>query len=324
MLASYKNIFNTSGKLKGFIPEIEKSSQAKIKAFQENKLKEQLRYLHAKSPYYQGVFKNHNILIDKIKTLEDLRNIPFTTKDDLQLHGQEMICVDKSKIIDYVTTSGTLGEPVTFALTDHDLERLAYCEYISFCCADGSADDIYQLITTIDRRFMAGLAYFLGIRKMGAGLVRVGSGISELQWDTIHRIQTNTLITVPSFILKMIDYAEENGIDFRNSSVKKAVCIGESLRNPDFSLNTLAERILEKWNIKLYSTYASTEMEGGFTECGQGLGGHHHPELLITEFVDENDLQVAEGEMGELVITTLGVEGMPLLRFKTGDICNFH
>lgn len=88
-------------------------------------------------------------------------------------------------IIDYITTSGTMGDPVTFAMTDRDLERLAYNEAISFYCADGSPHEIYQLMTTIDRRFMAGLAYFLGIRKLGASIVRVGNGIPEFQWDTI-------------------------------------------------------------------------------------------------------------------------------------------
>ncbi len=76
--------------------------------------------------------------------------------------------------------------------------------------------------------------------------------------------------------------------------------------------------------MKLYSTYASTEMAASFTECSYGAGGHHHPELLIVEFLDGNDNPVPKGEAGELTITTLGVEGMPLLRFKTGDICHGH
>jgi phenylacetate-CoA ligase len=76
--------------------------------------------------------------------------------------------------------------------------------------------------------------------------------------------------------------------------------------------------------MKLYSTYASTEMAASFTECRYGIGGHHHPELLIVELLDDNDSPVSKGTPGELTITTLGVEGMPLLRFKTGDICNGH
>jgi phenylacetate-CoA ligase len=129
---------------------------------------------------------------------------------------------------------------------------------------------------------------------------------------------------VPSFILHIVKYAEEHGIDYRNSSVKKVVCIGENLREQDFSLNLLGKRIKEKWDIELYSTDASTEMATTFAECEYGCGGHHHPELIICEVVDNEGIVVKNGEVGELVITTLGVEGMPLLRFKTGDLVSFH
>jgi phenylacetate-CoA ligase len=179
-------------------------------------------------------------------------------------------------------------------------------------------------MTTIDKRFMAGLAYFLGLRSLGAGIIRVGNGIPELQWDTINRIRPNTIMCVPSFILHIIKYAEEHGIDYKNSSVKKAVCIGENLREQDFSLNLLGKRIKEKWDIDLYSTYASTEMATTFAECEHGCGGHHHPELIVCEVIDNEGNVVADGEAGELVVTTLGVEGMPLLRFKTGDLLSFH
>ncbi len=307
-----------------FIPEIEKSSRKKIKTFQEKKLREALSYLERHSPFYSELFKKEKTNISEIKTLEDLVKIPVTTKEMLQKRNEDFICVPKNKIVDFVTTSGTLGLPVTFALTENDLKRLAYNEYISFICADGSEDDIYQLTTTIDRRFMAGLAYFLGVRKLGAGIVRVGSGLPQLQWETIERIQPNALIVVPSFLLKLIDYAEKNNINYKNSPIKKAICIGEPLRNSDFSLNTLGKRIKEKWDIDLFSTYASTEMETAFTECKAGQGGHHHPELIIVELLDENNNVVKEGEQGEVTITTLGIEGMPLLRFKTGDICHAH
>lgn len=303
------------------LPPIETKPANEIKKFQEEKLKEQLMYLQEKSGFYQEMFRQNHIDISKIKTLEDLALIPPTTKDDLQQQNEAFICVPRNKIIDYITTSGTLGDPVTFAMTDRDLDRLAYNESISFAVADGNENDTYQLMTTIDRRFMAGLAYFLGVRKLGAGIIRVGNGMPELQWDTIRRFKPNAFITVPSFILKLIEYAEEHGIDYRSSSIRKAMCIGEPLRNPDFSLTTLCSKIKEKWDIHLYSTYASTEMGTAFTECRYGAGGHHHPELIIVEFLDENDQPVNEDEAGEVTVTTLGVEGMPLLRFKTGDVC---
>lgn len=306
-----------------FTPEIEKQSRDVVEKYQIGRLVNLLHYLSGNSAFYSALFKRCGVDIGAIRTLKDLSAIPPTTKDDLQLHNQDFICVGKEKIIDYITTSGTLGDPVTLAMTDHDLDRLAYNEAISFACADGSPDDIYQLALTIDKRFMAGLAYWLGARRLGAGVVRVGGGIPELQWDTVKRIAPTTIVCVPSFILKLIEYAELHNIDYRNSSIKKAVCIGEPIRNPDFTLGPIGTRIDEKWGLSLYSTYASTEMSTAFTECGQGKGGHHHPELIIVEFLDEHDNPVNEKEAGEVTITTLGVEGMPLLRYKTGDIC-FH
>ncbi|AUP79575.1 phenylacetate--CoA ligase family protein [Flavivirga eckloniae] len=306
------------------IPKIEKASTEEIKSFQEEKLKLLLNYLNKHSAFYKRMFNEHDININNINTLEDLTTIPTTSKDDLQQYNDDFICVPRKEIIDYVTTSGTLGEPVTFALTDNDLKRLAYNEAISFACAGVSEDDTIQLMTTIDRRFMAGLAYFLGARELGAGIIRVGNGIPELQWDSILKFKPTYIIVVPSFLLKLIEYAQQNNIDVNASGIKGAICIGESLRNEDFSLNLLAIKIKNTWDIELYSTYASTEMNTAFTECEQQQGGHHHPELIIIEILNDEDKPVQEGETGELTITSLGVEAMPLLRFKTGDVVRAH
>ena len=311
--------------MKDWVPEIEKQSQADIVALQEKKLQEVLAYVNEHSAFYKRFFKEHNINVSAIKTLSDLTKLPTTCKDDLQRDNDAFRCVPKSAIVDYASTSGTLGTPVTFGLTDNDLNRLAYNEAISLACAGIKKGDVVQLMTTIDRRFMAGLAYFLGVRQLGASIVRVGAGIPELQWDSIRLYEPTYLIAVPSFLLKMIAYAEKNGIDYEASSVKGVVCIGESLRNQDFSNTLLAEKIAEKWKgIKLYSTYASTEMSTTFTECEYQQGGHHHPELIVTEVLDDAGNRVGENESGELTITTLGVEAMPLVRFRTGDIVTMH
>ena len=306
------------------IPEIERATPEEIIAFQEVKLKELINYVCDNSSYYRRVFRKYKIDPSEITSLEDLAKLPLTTKEDLQQHNDDFFCVPKSKIIDFVTTSGTLGDPVTIGLTDKDLDRLAYNEAISFACAGIQEADILQLTTTMDRRFMAGLAYFLGVRKLGAGIIRVGAGIPELQWDSILKFKPTYLIVVPSFLLKLIQYAEAHAIDVSRSGIKGAICIGESLRDQDFSLNVLAQKIRSKWDIELYSTYASTEMSTAFTECSEQQGGHQHPELIIVEILDEEHQPVSEGEAGELVITTLGVEAMPLLRFKTGDIVVAH
>ena len=300
--------------------DIEFRSPAEIEEYQNGRLREALRYLADNSPFYRRVFRDNGININDIRTTEDLVKIPFTEKKDLQLHNADFLCVPPEKIIDYITTSGTLGDPVTFGCTDKDLDRLTYNEMKSFSCAGVKPGNIVQLMTTLDKRFMAGLAYFLGIRKLGASVIRVGNGMPELQWDTINRLKPDTIMCVPSFILRLIEYAEMNGIDYRNSSIRRIIGIGEGLREQDFSLNLLGNRIKEKWDVDLFATYSSTEMGATFSECPFGCGGHVHPELIIVEIIGDNNLPVKDGEVGEVVITTLGVEGMPLLRFRTGDM----
>lgn len=306
------------------IPIIEKASSEDIAVFQDEKVLELMSFVKKHSVFYQKMAARTGIDLDRIRSVADLRQLPFTTKEDLHRFNAEFLCVPRDQVIDYVTTSGTSGDPVLFGLTDSDLDRLAYNEALSFQSMDLRRGDVIQLTTTLDRRFMAGMAYFLGARKATIGVIRVGSGVPELQWDTIAKIRPKALVAVPSFLLKMLEYATANGIDFKSSSVEKILCIGESIRQADFAPNTLAKRILEQWPVTLYGTFASTEMATAFTECGEGVGGHLHPELIIAEFVDEQDQAVRPGEPGELVVTTLGMEGMPLVRFKTGDIVQAH
>ena len=292
-------------------------------AAQEQKLQELLNYVSKNSPFYSELFAKEGITTSDIKTLADLARIPTTSKEDLQQRNADFWCVPAEEIIEYTSTSGTLGGPVTIALTDKDLDRLALNEYHSFISANGTSNDIYQLMLTLDRQFMAGMAYYLGLRKMGAGIIRLGPGVPSLQWETIGRLKPTAIVAVPSFILKLIAYANENKININASSVKKAICIGENVRNTDFSLNILGKKIAESWDIELYSTYASTEMQTAFTECSEMHGGHYQPDLLIAELLDDDEKPVGPNIPGELTITTLGVEGMPLLRYKTGDIAMY-
>ena len=309
---------------KNALTSIEFQSSEEIKEYQNQKLQEQLKYLVTYSKFYQDLFEKHQIDLKSIQSIEDLVKIPVTSKNDLQQFNSDFLCVLPTEIIDYSTTSGTLGDPVTFGLTDKDLDRLATNEMNSFQRIGVQKGDVVQLMTTIDRRFMAGLAYFLGLRKIGAGVIRVGAGVPQLQWDSILKYQPKYLVAVPSFLLKMIDYAEKNNIDYQNSSVKAVLCIGESLRDKELNPSLLTQKINSKWDVQLFSTYASTEMGTAFTECEVGVGGHHQPDLIITEILDENNEVVEDGELGELTITTLGIEGMPLLRFKTGDLLRKH
>lgn len=288
------------------------------------RLTQVIEYVYQYSPFYKRMFERLGLTPDAIQTVNDLPRLPFTTKDDLATYNDDFLCVPKKKVVDFVTTSGTLSDPVAFYLTEKDLDRLAQNEAKAFQHAGCTADDIFQLMTTIDRRFMAGLAYWVGVRQLGAGMIRVGPGAPFLQWESIQRFSPTVLIAIPSFIPRLLHFAQEQGIDFQQSSVRAIICIGEPIRNPDFTLNELGRRIKDQWDVQLFSTYASTEMGAAFTECPAGKGGHLNDELLVLEVIDEEGKQVKDGELGEVVVTTLGVEGMPLIRYRTGDLCHVH
>lgn len=286
-------------------------------------LQQQIDYCILHSPYYReklrGIYHPGDPFSEEV-----YRSFPFTTKEDLAAGNEAFLCVPRNQIADIVTTSGTTGNPVSLFLTKNDLARLARNERDSLALMGGTPEDLYQLLTTIDKQFMAGLAYYLGVQELGAGIVRIGPGVPQLQWASILRYQPTWLIAVPSFIVSLLDYAREHGIEYTQTSVRGIVCIGEPIRNDDLSLNTLGERITGEWNIPIYSTYASTEMGAAFSECPAQQGGHLNEDLLYLEVLTEEGQEAADGEAGEIVITTIGVEGSPLIRYRTGDIARIY
>ncbi|WP_245566940.1 phenylacetate--CoA ligase family protein [Christiangramia portivictoriae] len=297
--------------------------QKKDQSMHWQELQQQLKYALENSRFYQDVFKKQALYLEAMSSYKDFRKIPVTTKEQLQQQNCDFIAVPQEEIIDHVTTSGTLGKPVSFYLNEHDLNRLAMNEAASFKLAGITKLDKVLITTTLDRRFMAGMAYFLGLRKLGAGAIRTGGGLPALQWESVFRFKPTYIIAVPSFLLKLIQYAQENGIDYQNCSIQAAICIGEPLRTSDFKLNSLGKKISSLWDIKLFSTYASTEMATAFTECEHHQGNHVQEDLIYTEILDQDGNHVAEGEVGELVVTPLKVKTMPLIRFATGDMLTY-
>ncbi len=299
-----------------------KETQTYFTNKQLDELKKMLNYCKVHSPFYREKLASFDF--SSQLTVEEYKNLPFTHKEDLANDHQSFCCVERKDIAEYVTTSGTTGAPISLFLTKNDLKRLAKNEKDSFTLMGFSSNDVFQLLTTIDKQFMAGLAYSLGVQELGGGMIRIGPGVPKLQWESIFQYEPTVLIAVPSFIVTLIEFAKENNIDFKSSSVKSIVCIGEPLRNNDLSLNTLGERIKSNWDIELFSTYASTEMGAAFSECTEHRGCHLNDDLLFLEVLDENGNEVENGSAGEIVVTTLQVEGTPLIRYRTGDIATVY
>lgn len=302
------------------INTIDRLPQDDIKRIQDELLSETLAYACEKSPYYRGVFKRCGIMPSDIKGFDEIGMFPLTSREDIQKNNWAFLAVQRQDIREIVSTTGTTGEPVFIALTKNDLERLAQNEEKSFGYTGSGKGDLFHIAVTSDNLFIAGIAYYSGLLRLGASVVRIGPQNIIRHLDLIRRLRPTGIVAVPSFMVQMIRRASGNGISIENLDIKKIVLIGDSIRNPDFSTNPLGSLIEEKFGKICYSTYGITEAQLSFCECQMFSGLHSHPDLILVEIVDDDGNPLPDGEVGELVLTPLRVEGMPLIRYKTGDV----
>lgn len=296
---------------------LEFSEPGEIRKAQELLFKKHISYLLGNSPYYRRTL--NGLDAEKI-TLYDLSDLPFTDKSAFEKYNDELLAVPMTEIRDIVLSSGTTGKPTRIMYTENDLKRLAYNEEISFAGCGLTPEDIVLLTCTMDRCFVAGLAYFLGIRALGAAAIRNGLSSVASHLEIIQRMNPTAIVGVPSFLHKLGQFLKVQGMDPAKTAVNKLICIGEPIRDRNLSLLKMGQYLEEEWGAKVYSTYASSETITTFCECTAQKGGHLHPELAIVEIADDEGRSLSPGEAGEVVVTTLSVEGMPLLRFRTGDI----
>ena len=293
------------------------NSIADIRSAQEELLRAHLDYCKRNSPYYRNVLAG---VAPEEVTLDSLAALPFTDKAIFSQHNDDFLAVPREAIVDIVLSSGTTGSPSTVMYTERDLRRLAYNEALSFAACGVTRQDVALLTCTLDRGFVAGLAYQMGLRQLGAAVIRNGASTLQSHSDIVRSLKPTLLVGVPTFLRKLGHFLRENGVDPAATSVRKLVCIGEPLRDADMSSLKLGSELEALWNSEAFSTYASSETVSSFCECSARNGGHLHPELAVVEIVDPAGKRLAAGQHGEVVLTPLQTEGMPLVRFKTGDI----
>jgi phenylacetate-CoA ligase len=289
---------------------------SEIRKVQENLFRKHLAYLASNSPYYRSMF---NGAVPNAG-LSDMGSLPFTDKTAFSKYNDDFLAVSMTQIVDIVLSSGTTGAPAKVMYTENDLKRLAYNEEISFSGCGMTNKDVVLLTCTIDRCFVAGLAYLFGSRSIGAAAIRNGLNSLESHLDIVLRLHPTTIVGVPTLILKLAQFLISRGVDPRGTTVNKLICIGEPIRDRSMGLLRVGAMIEELWGARAFSTYASSETITSFCECVCQCGGHLHPELAIIEIVNDEGLSLPVGEVGEIVITPLNMEGMPLLRYRTGDV----
>lgn len=273
--------------------------------------------------YYKKLYQDCGVTPEDI-SLANLSDLPLTSRADLNGNSHRFQGVGDAQIRDISLTSGTTGSPVRIPYTQHDLERLAYNEAMAFYGAGVRPGDVYVVGVTLDRCFIAGLAYYSGLVTLGATAVRSGPGQPARQWECIAQCKPKGFIGVPSFLLQIGRWAQEHGHNPADSAIESLITIGEPIRRANFELTPLGRDLQQIWQTPIHGSYGATELETGISECCAQQGGHIHPELMIAEIVDDQGKLVPQGEAGELVVTPLGVEGFPLVRFRTGDITRMH
>jgi phenylacetate-CoA ligase len=298
-------------------PDLAFKSPEVIHKTQEDLLRRHLRYIHENSPYYSDKLKGIDV---EHFTLDCLSQLPLTDKSDFSQFNEQFQAVSDRAVEDMAFSSGTTGQPTKFVYTRSDLERLAYNEAQAFRGCGFTDEDTILLTCTMDRCFIAGLAYYSGPRSLGAALIRNGNSTLASHFEIIKRVSPSAVIGVPSFLLKLGKYIESQGFNVADHSIKRMVCIGEPLRDRELRFLNSGQELERIWGAKVFSTYASTETITAFCECQYQQGGHCSPDLGIVEIVDDNGKNVPQGEVGEVVITPLQMEGMPMIRYKTGDI----
>ena len=300
--------------------DIDKLPSDKIEQIQAELLKETVNRVYEKSGYYRRLYKSLDLKPSDIQDLEDLTKLPFTSREEISKNNWDFLSIDREDAAELVSTTGTTGDPVYVAMTGNDLQRLAYNEEKSFTNAGARKGDLFFIDVTCDNLFIAGIAYYSGLIRLGASVVRVGTQNIARQFDLIKKLKPRGIVAVPSFIAQMARRSVDYGINIKELGLEKIVLIGDSIMNEDFTLNPLGNLISGAFGNIFSSTYGITEGQISFCECRQRLGLHSHPDLVLAEIIDDEGNPLPDGETGELVLTTLQIEGMPLVRYKTGDI----
>ena len=306
------NIFNV---------EIESLPLAKIRELQLKSLKKTVYNVYENVPFYQKKFKELKLKPGDIKTLDDIRKLPFTTKDDLRDNAPfGMMATTLDKCIELHASSGTTGTPVTVCYTQDDIE--VWSEVMARCLsmAGLTRGDVFQNPVPYGT-FTGAFGFHYGAQKVGALVIPSGKGQSERQIKLMEYYGTTFIGGVASYALRLGQIALDMGIDPRRLKVRNGV-FGAEMFTPG-----LKKRIKDIWNMDVHDIYGLTEMcgPGVSADCDQHDGLHLCEDHFFVECIDPKTLEpVGLEEEGEIVITTLTKEGMPLLRYRTRDTAKLY
>lgn len=298
-------------------PQYEALSREEITKLQNERLQETVRQC-MKVPFYQQKFKELGITADDIKTVEDVRKLPFTTKTDLRdTYPFGMAAVELKECVRLHSSSGTTGNPTVILHTQRDLDEWANQVARNLWMVGLRPDDVFQNSSGYGM-FTGGLGFQYGAERMGMLTVPAAAGNSLRQIKFMRDFGTTAVHAVPSYVTRLYEVMQEQGVDPRRDTKLRVLAIGAEPHSEE-----QRQRIEQMMGVKAYNSFGMSEMCGpgvGF-ECQEQNGLHFWEDYYIVEIVNPDTLEpVPDGEIGELVLTTLCREAMPLLRYRTRDL----
>jgi phenylacetate-CoA ligase len=302
----------------GDLDPIETASRDEISALQLKRMKATLAHAYRSSPHYRGQFDKAGVHPDDLRTLSDLSKFPFTVKKDLRdAYPFGMFAVPREKIARIHASSGTTGKPTVVGYTQNDIEMWANCVARSIRAAGGRAGDICHIAYGYGL-FTGGLGAHYGAEKLGCTVIPISGGMTERQVTLIQDFKPRIIMVTPSYMLSILDEFRRQGVDPRRSSLAIGVFGAEPWTN------AMREEIQLDFDMHAVDIYGLSEVigPGVASECVETKDGlhvwedHFYPEIINP---DTGDV-LPDGELGELVFTSLTKEALPIIRYRTRDL----
>ena len=301
--------------------DIETMPRPELEALQLERLKRIVAYVYERVPFYRKRLDDAGVKPEKIKALSDIQYIPYTTKDDIRdTYPFGLFAVPQKEIVRIHASSGTTGNPTVVGYTKNDLANWSSCVARLVTAAGATSDDIVQIAFGYGL-FTGALGLHYGLEEIGATVVPTSTGNTEKQLKLMRDFGTTALVATPSYALYIAETARDLGIDCRDLKVRLGLFGSEGC-----SIE-MRSKVEEAWNLFATDNYGMSELMGpGVSgECRYRCGMHFAEDHFLPEIIDSNTGEVKpRGEEGELVVTTLTKEGIPLLRYRTKDITRIH
>lgn len=295
-------------------------SREEIEAIQLTKLKETVARVYAKVPAYRKKMDEAGIKPEHVQTLEDLNRLPFTTKQDMRDHYPfGLFAVEKKDLKRIHASSGTTGKPTVVGYTQHDLDVWSECVARIACMGGATSEDIAQICFGYGM-FTGALGLHCGLEKVGAAIIPSSTGNTEKQLMYMKDFGSTLLVATPSYALRIAEVAKQLGIDPKKDLQVKIGLVGSELMT-----EAMRNEMFKCWgdDMKLTQNYGMSELMGpGVSgECLEHCGMHINEDHFLTEIINPKTGEVLPaGEKGEVVITCLSKEALPLIRYRTRDI----